>query len=196
MARKTLPPEQRQTELMDAAVELFRVQGIENTSVSDIVKRAGVAQGTFYWYYKSKEELINKIVQVLTGQILRDIIRLIDSPEHTALEKTEGIKELLLKMLSHRSTLERFHHHENSQFHDQLSREVIRQLTPAVTRLIEQGMEEGVFKVPHPDQAAAFILGACMGVPQDPSMFINHDQLLQWLNSLFAFILRGLGNFQ
>lgn len=192
MVRKTLPPQQRQSEIMDAAIELFQTQGIESTSVSDIVKRAGVAQGTFYWYFKSKDEIINKIVQVLAERILKDMIQLIDSPERAALEKIAGIKDLLQNLISHKNTLARFHR-ENNHFHDQLSKEVVRLLTPAIARLIIQGQKEGVFVVDYPDRAAAFALAACLGIPQDSTIFTADNQVESWLNSLFEFILRGLG---
>ncbi|NJE13628.1 TetR/AcrR family transcriptional regulator [Thermococcus sp. LS2] len=47
--------------ILKAARELFAEKGYDKTTVDEIVERAGVAKGTFYNYFKSKEELI-KIV--------------------------------------------------------------------------------------------------------------------------------------
>jgi AcrR family transcriptional regulator len=55
---RTKPAEVRREELMDAAERLFLDQGIAATSVDDIVAAAGVAKGTFYLHFASKEELL------------------------------------------------------------------------------------------------------------------------------------------
>ncbi len=44
-------------QLVSAAVDVFDENGFQKARVSDIVSRAGVAQGTFYLYFKSKEEI-------------------------------------------------------------------------------------------------------------------------------------------
>jgi AcrR family transcriptional regulator len=49
--------------ILDAAIEVITEKGLFNTSISDIVKRAGVAQGTFYLYFRSKNALIPAIAQ-------------------------------------------------------------------------------------------------------------------------------------
>lgn len=53
---------ERRQELLDIAVELFARNGYHQTKVSDIVRQAGVAQGTFYWYFKSKEAIALEII--------------------------------------------------------------------------------------------------------------------------------------
>ncbi len=55
--------------LIRAAIKVFSEKGFFNTKVSDIVKEAGVAQGTFYIYFKSKEEIFLKIVEFVESQI-------------------------------------------------------------------------------------------------------------------------------
>ena len=55
--------------LINSAVKLFSQKGYFNTKVSDIVKDAGVAQGTFYLYFKSKEDIFLEIVYLIVSQI-------------------------------------------------------------------------------------------------------------------------------
>lgn len=47
---------------MGCALELFARKGYHNTKVSDVVKSAGVTQGTFYWYFQSKEQLALELI--------------------------------------------------------------------------------------------------------------------------------------
>jgi len=53
----------RQQQLMNAALELFARKGYHNAKVSDVVKISGVSQGTFYWYFESKEQLAVQLIE-------------------------------------------------------------------------------------------------------------------------------------
>ena len=63
--------EARRAELVSAAAAVFARRGVANTAVSDIVKAAGVAQGTFYLYFDSKDAAILAVVE----QVLDDVVR-------------------------------------------------------------------------------------------------------------------------
>ena len=52
----------KEKNLYDAAYELFTTKGIYETSIDDIVKKAGVAKGTFYLYFMNKYDIIDKII--------------------------------------------------------------------------------------------------------------------------------------
>ncbi|WP_336764783.1 TetR/AcrR family transcriptional regulator [Paenibacillus sp. USHLN196] len=60
------PGEERRDQIIRIAMERFATQGYHQTKISDIVREAGVAQGTFYWHFKSKEAIASEIV--LTGK--------------------------------------------------------------------------------------------------------------------------------
>jgi len=68
--RVTKPAEQRRRELTDAAVRVFAEKGIARTTVSEITEAAGVAKGTFYLYFASKEHLLGAIKERLVDDIL------------------------------------------------------------------------------------------------------------------------------
>ena len=53
--------EDRRHEILDTAEELFAYQGYENTSVQQILNRIGIAKGTFYYHFKSKEEVMDRV---------------------------------------------------------------------------------------------------------------------------------------
>ena len=48
--------------LMNSATNLFKTKGIYSTTVSDIVKDAGIAKGTFYLYFSDKDEVVNAVI--------------------------------------------------------------------------------------------------------------------------------------
>ncbi|MDD5011656.1 MAG: TetR/AcrR family transcriptional regulator [Phycisphaerae bacterium] len=61
--RKLTPKgEQRRKELLEKALELFGEKGFRATTVDDIVKAASTGKGTFYWYWKSKEDIFRELL--------------------------------------------------------------------------------------------------------------------------------------
>lgn len=60
----------KRTSMLDAALQLFTDQGLNKTSISDIVERSGVAKGTFYLYFKDKYDIRNKLVAYESRKIL------------------------------------------------------------------------------------------------------------------------------
>ncbi|MNB75205.1 HTH-type transcriptional regulator AcrR [compost metagenome] len=88
----------RRLELLDVAVELFATQGYHKTKISDIVKKAGVAQGTFYWYFKSKEAIVLEIIATGREKVLNVISQ--GYREHTgSVTDMVSASESLLKNL-------------------------------------------------------------------------------------------------
>lgn len=67
--RVTKPPEQRRAELVAAARVLFDEKGVENTRVSDIVAKVGVAQGVFYYYFSSKNEMVQEVARQVGQEV-------------------------------------------------------------------------------------------------------------------------------
>ncbi len=61
--------ESTKSRLISSAKKIFSEKGYFDTKVSDIVKEAGVAQGTFYLYFKSKEEIFKEIILDITNNI-------------------------------------------------------------------------------------------------------------------------------
>ncbi len=59
--------------MIEAAIAVFSELGIEKAKVSDIVKRAGVAQGTFYLYFPSKLAVMPAIAEVMVDKMIHEI---------------------------------------------------------------------------------------------------------------------------
>lgn len=68
--RVTKRPEERRGDLLDAAGRVFAKQGVTRATVSDITGAAGVAKGTFYLYFDSKEHLLAALKERFVDEIL------------------------------------------------------------------------------------------------------------------------------
>lgn len=86
---------QKREALLNTAYELFTTKGIHATAISDIVKRAGVAKGTFYLYFKDKYDIKNKLVAHKTHELF-------DNADTAMYEKQiKGLDEQLIFIIDH-----------------------------------------------------------------------------------------------
>lgn len=90
MSKVEINKRQKEDSLYAAAYELFTTQGIHNTAISDIVKKAGVAKGTFYLYFKDKYDILDKIILDKSSEILVEAI------ENTNIKEFDSFEEKLL----------------------------------------------------------------------------------------------------
>ena len=60
--------EERKNEILNVAEQLFVEKGFENASTNDIIARIGIARGTLYHHFKSKEEILDAIVERMTRE--------------------------------------------------------------------------------------------------------------------------------
>ena len=81
--------------LLNTSFELFTSQGINKTSISDIVEKAGVAKGTFYLYFKDKYDIRNRLIAHKSSQLF---MQAYDSMEKAGVT---GFADRLIYMMHH-----------------------------------------------------------------------------------------------
>jgi len=62
--------ERRRQSLLDSAYDLFLEKGVFSTTISDIVQHADVAKGTFYLYFKDKDDIFHALVDRISSRII------------------------------------------------------------------------------------------------------------------------------
>ena len=87
MGRISKGYDERLKELLDAAQKLFFQRGYAQVSVRDIIDEVGIAKGTFYHYFKSKEDLLNQLVDRFTLEAAARARVVVEDDTLDALEK-------------------------------------------------------------------------------------------------------------
>jgi AcrR family transcriptional regulator len=126
--------------------------------MSDIAKRANVAQGTFYIYFSSKQDVLAAIMRELLeelGGIIRELAERTDLSPLATLR--QAVDTCLARIRQESSLVEAVYLKSNYLLPDQLSQEYIPLLLPAVTSIIERGVREGSMRVTNPGIAADFL---------------------------------------
>jgi AcrR family transcriptional regulator len=152
--------EARRAALVAAAATLFGERGVANTAVSDIVKAAGVAQGTFYLYFESKDEALLAVVERLVDAVIdRTAARL--EAESSAVGRLLVLRDVLADVAAAPDAadlIEVMHRPENRALHDRLAEDTAPRLVILMEAIVMQGVAEGVFTVGDPRAAAWFVL--------------------------------------
>ncbi len=73
-------PEERKLLILSAAKEMFAIKGYHETSINDIIKRAGIARGTFYLYFKDKRGIFDALFDQLLKRINDSVERIVIAP--------------------------------------------------------------------------------------------------------------------
>lgn len=151
--------EVRRQEILVAARELFIRKGYEQTSVNDILKIVDIAKGTFYYYFASKEEVLEAIILNIVEEgarkaekILHDkSIPLVNRIMMAVMAQTpefEGSSEIAQEI----------HKVENSKLERVYLKEMLKRMTPVLQEAVLEGMEQDIFHMEYPTECTETIL--------------------------------------
>lgn len=159
MVRVVKKPEERRREIVSASRSLFLSQGYENTTMQDIMTKLQIAKGTTYHYFRSKEELLDAVVEDMVTEYVGTIEKSLNQCGGTAFEKMQILVTVGRIVSPSTNTLaDALHRSDNREMHARLLAITIAKLSPLYARVISQGCEEGVFRVEHPLECAEILL--------------------------------------
>lgn len=162
MMRITKEPEVRKQEIIDTALKLFGEKGYEKTSITDIAKAIGVAQGLCYRYFPSKEALFDCAIEQY-ATVLAEQMGSFQTDE----KKT--LRQIIDDMPSAKEDRETkyypiFHGAENKKFHDQLTLKVCEKMVPIVEKLLQRAQQKGEIQFDDLQTAASFCVYGQIGI--------------------------------
>ncbi|GAB4112936.1 MAG: TetR/AcrR family transcriptional regulator [Candidatus Caldatribacteriota bacterium] len=189
MVRVIKEYEERKNELLDTAQELFFSQGYQQTSVEAIIKRVGVSKGTFYYYFKSKEDMLDQLVKRMTVQILKEVKKITERSDLDALTKLNKayttIRSVKLENIPLiKLFIKVLYNDVNIMLRHKIYMSNVELLVPEFMKIIQQGVEEGVFNTPFPHKAARIIfeLGQIFGDLMTKQIFLEMNENTENIN--------------
>jgi len=160
MARPPQDPQIRINEILNAAEILFYERGYHQTMISDIVKKIGVAQGTFYYYFTSKEEIIEALINRHLSMFISEIDTMVCSDHIDSLHKIELMGIIMLNTIRYKQGLflEFLYNDQYLHLMDKLFRQAKELLAPYLLIIIEEGKRNNIFNISHPKSVLNAIL--------------------------------------
>ena len=165
MARISKPPEERRQELIETARELFMSQGYEKTMVGDIVRQVGVAQGLFYYYFRSKQDIFLAVINQFTEERIGELAVFLRDAHIPLLQRVRNLMHVLMDFLRE---MEAMYPKNQGDIAGEMTAimhsHVSTMIEPMVTELLREGTEQGVRSAPYPDLLSRFVISGFIGV--------------------------------
>lgn len=161
MTRIVKDPVERKREIMNKASELFLNKGYDETSVNTIVGELGIAKGTFYHYFKSKEEILCEILEESVEKYSATIKKDLNGISGAGNKMQFMLKKLLMPSEAPEHLIDQIEDDENAKMHQILEKKFYEKFHPILVEIIEEGIKEGIFDIVHPVEITGILL---MGV--------------------------------
>ncbi len=136
--------ERRKRELLQIAYNLFISRGYENTSVDDIIAAAGIAKGTYYYHFESKEQTLEAVIGMMIDQEAEAAKQVLHSDAPVP-QKIAGIIASLRPRQEELPIEGALMKPENALMHAKIKRQLIETVLPLLSEAVEEGIAQGIF---------------------------------------------------
>jgi len=160
----------RKNEILDAAEALFAQKGFEETSISDIIEKVAVARGTVYYHFKSKEDIMDALIDRVNNRIL-------SAAREIAADKNTPVFERLFKTLipmkvpdSADHIKDQMHKPQNALMHQKSKKVLLKGIPPILAEIVKDGIKEKLMSTPYPLESIEMIFTYVLTVFDDDYM--------------------------
>ncbi|MFC4402017.1 TetR/AcrR family transcriptional regulator [Gracilibacillus xinjiangensis] len=185
--------DERRNEILDTAERLFHTKGYEKCTVNEILKEVQIAKGTFYYYFKSKKEVLDAVVSRYSELI---ISRCEEVLKRDALTPEEKLMHLFLSMRINnevgKDVLDEMHKPENALLHQQTLKEIVTGMAPILVKVIEEGMEKKVWYCKYPLEYMQIFLASSLSLTDEGIFDVDADSQQRILVALISLLEKML----
>jgi AcrR family transcriptional regulator len=196
---KNLQSQETANRILAQAMRIFLAKGYHGTSIEDITRAAKLTKGALYWHFKSKEDLLKRIVEEYEKRFLDGMIQAVNEVKGSIPDKIEKYfrynsafayynRELCVSFDTLAAELVGAHHGIEAEF-----RRIYRKYQKFLSNLIVQGKKEKVFKREMDEDLSALVIIAFhVGILLQWSM--NKDEIdgEAYVNSFKKIMLNGI----
>lgn len=151
--------EERRNEILDAADVLFGEKGFDGTSTNDILEKVGIARGTLYYHFKSKEDIMDALIERYNTSLIEAAQSIANDQSIPVLERMMSVvKALNISGNGAGEMLEHIHKPQNALMHQKIQKVVISGVPAILSGIVEEGVKQGIFDTPYPYECMEMLL--------------------------------------
>jgi AcrR family transcriptional regulator len=185
---------ERRNEILDTAARLFSAKGYNKCTVNDILDSVGIAKGTFYYYFKSKEEVLDAILERVTDIVSDRAGKIAEDPGLPPVMKLlHTILSLHVEGELDNGIMEELHKPENALMHQKSLNLMVSGITPILEKIVEEGIRQGVFQSDFPRQYMQIFLTSSIILLDDGIFQVKPEEQKMILRALVALLEKMLG---
>ncbi|MFJ8459364.1 TetR/AcrR family transcriptional regulator [Lysinibacillus xylanilyticus] len=186
--------QERRNEILDAADELFGQKGFDGTSTNDILEKVGIARGTLYYHFKSKEDIMDALIERYNAQIL-------GVAKAIAADKCIPVNERIVRVVmslnisdgNGKEIIDHIHKPQNALMHRKIQKVIINGLPPILTEIIREGIEQGLFSTPYPNECMEMVVAYTNTVFDDDLVELSNEERASRIPAFVFNVERLLG---
>lgn len=135
-------------QILEAAVKVFARQGFHQSTVAQIAKEAGVADGTIYLYFKNKDDILVQFFDYRAKQVFGSFREAVDGAETSADKLRNLVRSHLAEFQRDRdgAVVYQVETHQNSRLAEAQIREMSQMYRDLISEIVEQGQQEGTIR--------------------------------------------------
>lgn len=150
---------ERRKEILDIAERLFCTQGYDNISTNDILAEIGIARGTLYYHFKSKEDILDAMIDRILDEIIRKAKNIALNESMPVLERlTKTVLAANVDTKTGDMILEQVHKPQNALMHAKMLEKLLSQLVPLFVKIIEDGISQNLMQTDYPEDTIQMLL--------------------------------------
>lgn len=150
--------EERKKEILDIAEALFIAKGYEKTSTTDILERVGIARGTLYYHFKSKEEILDALIDRIIDGVVRNIKSAVSGNMSAKRKLLLFIGAMRVDSEIGEEITEYAHRPQNALMHQKIQSSLLSRIHPLAVEILQEGIEEGCCFTDYPKEVAEMLL--------------------------------------
>jgi TetR/AcrR family fatty acid metabolism transcriptional regulator len=135
-------------QILEAAVKVFARQGFHQSTVAQIAKEAGVADGTIYLYFKNKDDILVQFFNYKTKQVFDRFRAEVDRAD-SSLDKLSDLIRMHLEEFQRdrdMAIVYQVETHQNSRLAEAQIKEMSQMYRDIISEIVEQGQQEGTIR--------------------------------------------------
>lgn len=166
-------PAERRRDLMNAAVKVFQAKGIRATTVADITEAAGVAKGTFYLYFESRDHLLGALRESFVDEIVERTTQFYERVgQDDWWTLVDAMIETMVEMMwEKRDTISVFVQEGYTPATQEVFGRCDVRVNAMIASGIQAGIDAGVFEVDDPETTAALLHHATEGTMLEAMLY-------------------------
>lgn len=149
--------EKTKLELLKIAYKMFLSKGYENTSIDEIIEEAKIAKGTYYYHFKSKEQMLEEVIQMMIDDYEMRANEILNSDLDLP-EKMIGIITSFRPNKDEFQIVDTLNRQDNLIMHNKINRQVIERVVPMLSKIVEEGVQLGILKCDNIPQRIRIIM--------------------------------------
>lgn len=158
MSRTVKTADERKKDIIKTAEKLFIEDGFNNVTTSAIAKKTGVAKGTLFYHFETKDNLADAVIKCQLAPLKETYKQVNDKKNWSALQKMAWFfLSELDDSLQHVSSFNYLKNDDNAILRQKLRVQMTTDFVPFIENWLTQGIEEGTFQAKDPHLMAEFI---------------------------------------